>query len=237
MAVNTLIIKQTYNGNGSTVLFPIPFPYFDDPQVQVEQVDISVTPNIATQQIENVNYTLTDAGVVMNIAPPATTQLLVYRSTPLLQQTSYIETGKFLLEDHEHALDYLMMCIQEVADVANEALSGGGGTIVGGGQFVRLVDQVIASGGSINLSTNARMVAGVQGTGGPTNASASLPVQNGTSDLQELRLVGRSDANSLTINSGGNVSINGPVVLGLNAVLDLFWDNNQALWIESGRNV
>lgn len=237
MAVNTLIISQTYVGNGSTTIFPIPFPYFDPEQILVELIDTTVTPNVAVQQINNVNFFLGSNGVGMVVAPPVGTNLQVSRSTPLLQKTSYIETGKFLLEDHEHALDYLEMQIQEVAAIANEALTGSGGAVpVGGGQCVRLADQTLPAGGSITPATSARTMIGVQGLSGPQTLSPTIPLQNGTSDLQEVRLVGRSDDNPITINHGGNISLNGAMVLGLNAVLDLFWDNNQALWIESGRN-
>ncbi len=232
MAVSNTTTSTTYQGDGSTVSFPITAAIQANSQVKVSLYNASTT--VTTILVAGAHYThpAADPGVsiLMVTAPTADEQLTVYRETPKTQTIDYIGSGAFLAESHEAGMDRMVMMIQELAlAIANVTVT----VPVGSGALVRLADQAVAAVGTITLSSNQRVYKFVQGSGGPITCSTSTPIEDGTVDGQEARLVGLSDTNTLTIEDQGNVSLNGNVTLYLNTILDVCWSDDQSKWIRS----
>lgn len=73
----------------------------------------------------------------------------------------------------------------------------------------------------------------VEGSGGAVNISANPQIAAGTNVGQELELVGRSNANTVTLEHGDGLDLNGTCVLGESSVLLLRWDGTN--WYEVSR--
>lgn len=76
----------------------------------------------------------------------------------------------------------------------------------------------------------------IQGSGGAVTVTANPRIQAGTIDGQELMLVGCSDTNTVTLDTGNGLIKNGIDVMGDNSVTVYNWDAGQSLWIEISRN-
>lgn len=90
--------------------------------------------------------------------------------------------------------------------------------------------------GGTNVSTTALMtISFVQGSGGAVTITASPAIASGTIVGQELQVIGRTNANPLTIpNQSGLVELNGSCTLGASDMLTLIWDGTA--WVEKSRN-
>ena len=66
--------------------------------------------------------------------------------------------------------------------------------------------------------------------------TANPRIQAGTIDGQELMLVGCSDTNTVTLDTGNGLIKNGIDVMGDNSVTVYNWDAGQSKWIEISRN-
>lgn len=114
MSLSNTVVAQTYNGNGSTDTFAIPFDYFDASQVKVYLIDTTPNPDTETLQTITTDYTIVGSNVVMVTAPSASEQLRIERVTPLTQTIDYTTNGSFPAESHERGLDRIVMMIQEL---------------------------------------------------------------------------------------------------------------------------
>ena len=229
MLSNT-IVSTTYQGDGSTTSFSILFALITNTQVKVERYDS--TTSVTETLVVGTHYTLTGrpaTAVVMLSTPTVNQTIRIYRDTPKLQSVDYMDTAAFPIDDHETQMDKTVMMMQELA-YAVAAVS-----VVGGGAFVRLGAQTITASGTITISSAQRILKIISGDSGAQTANATTPITAGSVDGQELRLVGGSDTNTLTILNSGNVSLNGDVVLYANSIIDLCWDSSQSKWLETGR--
>lgn len=66
--------------------------------------------------------------------------------------------------------------------------------------------------------------------------NGTTAIADGEIDRQQLRLVGTSDTNTVTVLSGANTLLNGLVTLGLNESIDLEWDLSNSYWREVSRS-
>jgi len=73
----------------------------------------------------------------------------------------------------------------------------------------------------------------VKGSGGPINVTANPRIAAGTAVGQILKLVGRSDTDTLTLANGNGLSLNGDITLLADDVIVLFWDGTN--WTEETR--
>mgnify|MGYP006935484868 CR=1 FL=1 len=232
MLSNT-VVSTTYEGDGSTTSFAVQFDLLANSQVKVSRYDSStLVDEILTLGVE---YTLTGSpatAVVFSVAPTSNQEITVYRETAKTQTVDYDDTASFPAAAHELALDKIVMMIQELGNsIDNISVT----IPTGSGAFVRLADEAIAASGTISVSTNQRMLKTIEGDGGATTADTTTPIEAGTTDGQELRLVGGSDTDTVTVPNGGNAVLNGDMTFTLNSVLDLYWDDGQTKWVETGR--
>jgi hypothetical protein len=94
--------------------------------------------------------------------------------------------------------------------------------------------QAVTAGAGINIiSITWTNVAFVAGSGGPVDITASPQVAAGTSVGQKLTVIGTSDTNTLKLDDGTGLSLNGSMVLGNHSVIDLIWDGS--VWVEESR--
>lgn len=75
----------------------------------------------------------------------------------------------------------------------------------------------------------------VQGDGGAIDITANPQIQAGTIDGQEMILVGRSDTNTVLLEDGNGLSLNGSCLLGSNVTITLSWDTS--VWVEVSRSL
>lgn len=73
----------------------------------------------------------------------------------------------------------------------------------------------------------------IEGSGGPVNISASPQIAVGSSVGQRLTLISKSAANTVTLEHGDGLSLNGAWVGGLDSVIALVWNGSQ--WMEESR--
>lgn len=112
-------------GNGVTTNYTIGFTFHDNDHVVVYREEQSSTPYVRTliaQGAGAAKFTISggDPGttVVMGTAPTSTQRLIIKRVTPKTQIVDYVETDAFPAEDHEEAMDKLVLLLQEIqADV------------------------------------------------------------------------------------------------------------------------
>lgn len=74
----------------------------------------------------------------------------------------------------------------------------------------------------------------IQGSGGAVTVTANPQVAAGSFVGQRLKLVGRSDTNTVTLANGTGLSLNGNITMGADSTLSLEWDGTN--WREDSRN-
>jgi hypothetical protein len=233
MAITNTTTEQAYNGDGSTSSFAIPFDFVNAEQVKVKSLDIDT--EVETIYTEGSDYTIvgTSPGTSVSIivTPTTSQQITVYRVTTKEQVYSFLETEVFKQEDLETALDLIVMMVQELdAGIVSN-------TIPGGGALDKMTSQALTAAGIITTSASQRILKYVQGSGGPVTADTSTPIEDGTIDGQELRLVGLSDDDTVEILNGGNVELNGAnMVFYKNSSFDFMWNDTDSKWIETSRS-
>lgn len=125
MTVSSSTARVAYAGNGTTQTFAVPFYFLLDGQLSVS---LWSSTGVETVQALNVNYTVTGAGVVsggsviMTVAPPAGTNLVISRGVPLTQATDLLPNDRLPAESLEQALDKLTMLTQQLNEGVTRAV-------------------------------------------------------------------------------------------------------------------
>ncbi|MCL4661388.1 hypothetical protein L0Z16_19380 [Burkholderia multivorans] len=119
MTVNSSTHSVTYNGDGSTTDFPIPF-YF----LLNEDIEASLAKDGAgTDLVFGTDYFLSGAGLpgggtlTMFVAPATGYQLVIERQVAITQQREYQQNDPFPAKTTEKALDKLTMICQQIAAI------------------------------------------------------------------------------------------------------------------------
>ncbi|AFV50634.1 tail spike protein [Pseudomonas phage AF] len=131
MTVSSSASTASFPGNGVTTVFPLPFRFFSNSDVEVSL--LNVASGVVTPQSIGTNYTLSGAGdpevdgnanstLTMLVAPPPGVTLIVERVMDAVQQTDIINQARFFPEIHENVFDRLVMLIQQNASVIGRAL-------------------------------------------------------------------------------------------------------------------
>lgn len=116
MTVSTQVSRNEYTGNGATTQYDFTFRILDKSHLLVQTLDTSesiVTLTLGT------DYTVTGVNrynggkVVLTSALPAGYKISIERSTPVTQESSIRNQGRFFPEIHEDALDKLTMLVQQ----------------------------------------------------------------------------------------------------------------------------
>lgn len=131
MTVSSSTDRATFAGNGVATVFPLPFRFFANSDVQVSLIDDAT--GAVTPQTLGTHYTLTgaalpeqdgnaDSELTMLTAPATGVSLFVLRVIPLTQPTDIVNQGQFFPEIHENVFDRLTMLLQQGAGSFDRAL-------------------------------------------------------------------------------------------------------------------
>lgn len=93
---------------------------------------------------------------------------------------------------------------------------------------------LVTAGGGVLSVTVGRCLQFIAGDGAPVIVTANPRVGRGTVIGQELLLIGADNFNTVTLQNGNGLALNGAAVLSVGASLLLMWDG--ARWNETGRN-
>jgi hypothetical protein len=125
LTVSSTLARVTYNGNGTTTNFSVPFYFLETTHLLV--IVVSTTGVESFKTIIS-DYTVTGAGnpaggeVQLLVAPAAGERVAILRSTPNTQETNYQANDPFPAETHETALDKLTMVNQQQDEQLNRTL-------------------------------------------------------------------------------------------------------------------
>ena len=134
MTVSTIIIKNSYSGNGTLHSFAYGFKIFAD-----ADLDVIIRSSTGTETVKTLNthYVVTNAGndsggnvlfkfntgsssdahfSSSDFRPASGETVLIRRSLGLTQSTDYVANDPFPAEDHETALDRLTFITQEIQE-------------------------------------------------------------------------------------------------------------------------
>jgi hypothetical protein len=97
--------------------------------------------------------------------------------------------------------------------------------------------EAIAASGTITIDpTRQRNTTFIAGNAAAVTVDPVTGITDGTFDGQECVIVGMDDTNTVTLDSVGNVEINGSVTLGYHDSITLLWDNTNSVWFELARS-
>ena len=130
MTVSTTTSKVSYNGNGTTLTFTVPFPFVADAYLQV----IRYNPTTLVETTLTLNsggangYTVAGAGgdsgsVTLVTAPTAAEQLTILRVVPTTQEADFVANDPFPAETFEDSLDIRAMVDQQLQETVSRALT------------------------------------------------------------------------------------------------------------------
>lgn len=125
MTVSSQQSEVPYAGDGVTKIFPIPFYFLQNSDIQIVVNDALGNLYPAVQ---NVDYTVTGAGnqaggtATFGVAPINGRTITIQRIVPATQLTDYQPNDDFPAETHERALDKLTMLVQQVNAGLSRAL-------------------------------------------------------------------------------------------------------------------
>lgn len=135
MTVATTLSRVAYTGDGITVAFAVPFPFFEPADLAV--IERTIATGTETTKILNVDYTVAGGAgstgtVTASGAPDSTNQWIVLRATPLTQLIDYVSNDGFPAETHETGLDRSAMRAQEIQEKLGRSIKfppGDSGTL------------------------------------------------------------------------------------------------------------
>lgn len=122
MTVSTLETKVIYQGNGAAISFVVPFQVDDLEDIFCRLVINGVESEAADFDVVQVGDNITVNYPLTGPPLPFSQQLIIYRSTPLVQDIDLQEGSDFYAETHEDVFDRLTMQVQEVSERVDRAV-------------------------------------------------------------------------------------------------------------------
>ena len=135
MTIATSIGRVQYNGNGTTVLFTVPFYFLDNSHLQVV---VTSSSGVDSTKVLTTDYTVSGAGnpaggsITMLAAPAVGEKLAVIRNIAITQTTDLVDNDPLPAEVLETSLDKAAMIDQQLAEKMDRALIMSAGTTVSG---------------------------------------------------------------------------------------------------------
>lgn len=177
MSVPIAASRSSYVGNGVTTFFSTGFYFLDQADVVVK-----LTPSGGVQVVQTlgVHYTVTmPAGVGLNgsitmlVAPPNLGSLVVERTVPFVQDTSFRTSGSFSAARHEDATDEVVFQTQQLHRRVSDLESAGpvGSVIAGNGLVFSATTLHVGAG--TGIQANADTVDVLYGASAELLAAAS----------------------------------------------------------------
>ena len=124
MTISTLVVKNSYNADGSATQFAYQFPIHSTAELKV--IERSA---LGTETVKSLgsDYSVVDNGssggtVTFGTAPASGISIILLRDTNLTQGVDYIANDAFAAETHEAALDKLTLQIQEAQEEIDRSI-------------------------------------------------------------------------------------------------------------------
>lgn len=120
MTINTTTNRVSYDGDGSTIEFVVPFVFFGADEIEVVE-RVAATGQETTKMLTT-DYIVEGGGggsgtVRAHSSPPATVSWTIIRNTKRSQEIDYTDNDPFPAETHESGLDRATMIAQDsIAD-------------------------------------------------------------------------------------------------------------------------
>ena len=138
MTISSTVIKNSYNGNGSTTAFT--FTYYIIQEEDLEVIIRSSSGGETTKTL-NTDYTVTgvqsNSGgtVTMTTAPAIGETVVIRRNTAKIQDTDYVANDPFPAEVHEAALDKQTIISQEIQEEVDRSIKLSRTNTIGSTEF------------------------------------------------------------------------------------------------------
>ncbi len=200
MTVNSSVSSISYDGDGVSTGFAVPYYFLADSHLRVSVLNKDT--GVITTLTLNTDYTVSGAGVqpggsITTTVPPASnTRITIDRNVPIDQQVDLTPNDKFPADVTERALDKLTMIAQEHDQTLSRALVLGVGDIDGSGSYrangnrIQDLGDAVGMTDAVNRQTMLRAFAdyATDGTGqavvqlladptSPTNGDAMIGVK------------------------------------------------------------
>jgi microcystin-dependent protein len=122
MTVSSTINRTSYDGDGSTTEFIVPFSFFDEDELQV--IERVTATGAETIKSLNNDYSVDSvhSKVIATSAPPSIVSWTILRRTKRTQLIDYTDNDPFPAETHERGLDRVTMVAQDSAGAVDRAL-------------------------------------------------------------------------------------------------------------------
>jgi hypothetical protein len=126
MTISTENNKNTYSGDGSTVLFAYNFKILAKSHINVQIKD---TDGTITTKVLDTDYTVSGEGlatggsITFTTAPLSTDTVILTRDVPFTQEVDYREGDNFPVQSTENAFDKLTMLCQQLKEQSDRVLS------------------------------------------------------------------------------------------------------------------
>lgn len=117
--------RKQYTGNGATLIFSFPYYFLESTDLLVYRKVISTG---VTSLVDVSEYTVSGAGaaeggnVTFAVAPTSDHQLTVLREVTYKQDSDYVTGEGFPADDHEQAVDRIVMMAQQLNERYNRVL-------------------------------------------------------------------------------------------------------------------
>lgn len=129
MTLTSTVVRIQYNGDGSTILFPVPYVFWDDDDLLVVHAD---SDNVETTWTRGTEYTVTGGdGATGNVTvstsptdytPASGETLTIISNLDDIQELSLPFGGPIPSEDLEEELDKIVRLIQQLDEELDRAL-------------------------------------------------------------------------------------------------------------------
>lgn len=212
MGISSTTNRVVLAGNGSSAVFNFPYYFFSQTDLVVYTYDTVLDSSFL--QVLNTNYSIvgtqntqglytTGANVVMNSSPNSTTDVIIIRNPPRVQNYALLQNGTISSAALVQEMDYLTLLIQRLEDKAVRSVrleDGFGGTF----------DTTIPI--QTPLNPGAALIINSSGTGFVTGSSlfqgtaGYLLTGNGpgvNASFQPVTLSGSSVSGTLSLSNGG----------------------------------
>lgn len=125
--VNDEVTKVRVSGDGSTDYVDFSFAYLQDSDIKVYKIDTSVTPEVATLQVLNTDYTVTAGNpqggkITFTTAPTVDEDAFVKLDAPYTQTVDIPSAGVFREEAIENGLDKTVLLCQQLREEISRAI-------------------------------------------------------------------------------------------------------------------
>ena len=221
MTISTLIVKNSFNGDGSTTQFAYTFPIHSTAEIKV--IERSAT-GVETIKTLGTDYSITDTGnggsVNFTTAPASGVEVVLIRDTNLTQEVDYIANDPFPAETHEGAIDKLTLLAQEQQEELDRSLKISRTSTISNSELTKSASEragkvlTFDSSGELSLDISSVDVANV--------ASIATEVANVSSISAAVSAINSNSAN-VNLVAGSISSVN---TLGAISGLDTLAANN-----------